>query len=62
MSLQTFKVYVPDRVECYTFTGLDVEEISDVLLNEGVITDANVSTVEGDVIRYARPVGGNKGV
>lgn len=61
MSIDTYQVFVPDREAPYPFSGMTPEEINEVLLNENVVTEANTFTVVDGVIRYARPVGGDKG-
>lgn len=60
MSLETYTVTVPDRVAPFTFTGLSPEEIGEILINEHMITEANVLTVSENTIVCARVIGGAK--
>lgn len=60
--LQTFTVVVPDYTSPIPpFTGLEAEEIHEILLNEHIVTEANTYVVDGNTIRYQRVAGGVKG-
>jgi hypothetical protein len=65
--VSVIKVFVPDTTDAYAFPeGMTVAEIKAVLINQGVITEANGYTVEenadgSETYRFTRIVGGTKG-